>query len=344
MIFSQVSSSRFNVRIMSTMLLFILLIPGLNAQNLPLVGTESPRDGGRLFPAAYFTDYLENRKIRDAAQPFWAFTEAEQASYSNYYIESQSILLNYDILAYYGHPLSRNMGILGRYSKEDLKAQLEVTAENYRTVSGGRGVRLAYYIIYGTVWPEGQIGIIRESVLREYIEFALENDILIFLDHQIGRYDPIDSLRRMLPWLRYPNVHLALDPEWRTTRPMQEIGSVTAAEINEAQRVMEEYMIENQISGERLLVIHQFNWRMISSREDVRSDFQRVRLIHCADGFGSPAMKRDSYAYNTQATNMPLKGFKLFYEGMPGAGYDYPLMTPQQVYNLNPRPYVIMYQ
>jgi hypothetical protein len=108
---------------------------------------------------------------------------------------------------------------------------------------------------------------------------------------------------------------------------------------------MEDYIIENNISGERMLVIHQFNWRMISSRDNVDSTFRRVRLVHCADGFGPPNVKRSSYASNAQAVNMPIKGFKLFYNfNIPGAGYDHPLLTPQEVYGLNPRPYIIMYQ
>jgi hypothetical protein len=149
----------------------------------------------------------------------------------------------------------------------------------------------------------------------------------------------------MLPWLQYPNVHLALDPEWRTARPMQEIGSVTAEEINRCQRVMEDYIIENNIPGERLLVIHQFNYVMIRNRPEVKSDFRRVRLVHCADGFGAPHIKRSSYAFNAEAANIPVKAFKLFYNfGIPGAGYDHPLMSPREVYELNPRPYIIMYQ
>ena len=104
-------------------------------------------------------------------------------------------------------------------------------------------------------------------------------------------------------------------------------------------------MIENQISGERLLVIHQFNWGMISNRERVQANFSKVRLIHCADGFGPPQVKRSSYASNARATNLPVKGFKLFYNfGIPGAGVDTPLMSPKEVFDLNPRPYLIMYQ
>jgi hypothetical protein len=149
----------------------------------------------------------------------------------------------------------------------------------------------------------------------------------------------------MLPYLHYPNVHLALDPEWRTTKPMLEIGAITADEINQAQGIMEDYIRENQLPGERLLVIHQFNWRMIRNREKVETNFERVRLVHCADGFGNPSLKRKAYAYNAEAVNMPVKGFKLFYNfGIPGAGFDDPILSPKEVLELDPRPYLIMYQ
>ena len=260
-------------------------------------------------------------------------------------VEQTSVLLSSDILAYYGHPNSRNMGILGRYSIEELDKLLTEQAAEYEKVSNGRSVVKAFYIIYGTVWPGGDIGILSNETLMKYIDYGLKNDILVFIDHQIGRYDPIDSLKKMLPYLKYPNVHLALDPEWRTLKPLVEIGSVTAEEINRAQQVMEDYIIQNNIPGERMLVIHQFNYVMIKNRSEVKADFSRVRLVHCADGFGHPGMKRDSYAFNALAENIPVKGFKLFYNfGIPGAGYDDPLMTPKQVYELNPRPYVIMYQ
>ena len=293
-----------------------------------------------LFPAAYFSEGLEILHAREAGRPYWAATEGE----AHASVGQESILLNNDILAFYGHPSSRNMGILGRFTKEELNEKLESLAAEYQA-AGGRNIQKAFYIIFGTVWPGGEIGIIQESLLKEYIEFALENDILIFIDHQIGRYTPEDSLRRMLPWLKYPNVHLALDPEWRTTKPMQEIGTVSADEINQVQRIMEDYIIENHLPGERLLVIHQFNNRMISNREQVESNFSRVRLVHCADGFGSPAVKRSSYANNAQAANIPIKGFKLFFDfGIPGAGIDSPLLSPREVFELNPRPYVVMYQ
>jgi hypothetical protein len=298
-----------------------------------------------LFPHMLFTETIGLWKKDNNSKPYWVDTR-EETENSNKIADYQvSFLLNNDILAYYGHPGSRNMGILGRYSIEELDKMLTVLAAEYEKVNGGRKVHKAFYLIYGTVWPRGEIGIIGNNVLMQYIEYGLNNDILIFIDHQIGRYDPVDSLKIMLPYLRYPNVHLALDPEWRTTTPNYNIGSIRAEEINNAQQIMENYLIENNIPGERLLVIHQFNNLMIRNRAEVRTDFNRVRLIHCADGFGSPSLKRNSYNYNALASNIPIKAFKLFYNfGIPGAGYDNPIMTPREVYALDPRPYIIMYQ
>jgi len=300
---------------------------------------------GGFFPGVFFSDVMEAARRAGDAGPYWVRSAAEQKALDRLTSDYTSILLNNDVLAFYGHPLSRQMGILGRYPIEELHGMLAELAEEYRALNGERGIVKAFYIIYGTVWPGGDIGYINHAVLKRWVEYALEHDMLVFVDHQIGRFDPVESLERMLPWLHYPNVHLALDPEWRTDRPMLEIGGVTAEELNRAQQLMEDYIIANNLPGERMLVVHQFHQRMILNREDVRGDFRRVRLVHNASGIGSPSQKRVAHAFNGRATNIPVKGFKLFYNfGIPGAGFDYPLMTPEEVLALRPRPFVIMYQ
>lgn len=257
----------------------------------------------------------------------------------------QSVLLNNDIFALYGKPDAYTMGILGRYSPEEIEPIMNKFAATYDEVNKERGIIPAFYLIYGTCWPGGDIGLLRQSTVKKYIEFAAERGWYVFIDHQIGKYTVEQAMNAILPFLKYPNVHLALDPEWHTTEPMKVIGSVTGDEINKAQAMMDKYIKENNITGRRMLVIHQFNAIMIKKRANVRSDYERVQLIHCADGFGSPQLKKDSYAYNALAQNIPLKSFKLFSKPtVAGAGYDQPMMTPEEVFSLNPRPYLIMYQ
>jgi hypothetical protein len=254
-------------------------------------------------------------------------------------------LLNEDIIAYYGKPGARVMGILGRMDKDALAKALASLSAEYDARNGERTVRSGFYLIYGTVWPGGDIGILGEATTREWVEFALSKGIIVFLDHQIGKYSVEAAVKRLLPWLAYPNVHLALDPEWRTERPMEEIGSVKGEELNAAQALIQDYMVERGLPGRRMLVVHQFKPRMISNRDSVRADYDRVLLVHTADGFGHPAVKAEAYRQNARGTNIPVKGYKLFYKsGYQGAGYDDPLMSPEQVMALDPRPALIMYQ
>ncbi|MDR0408864.1 MAG: hypothetical protein LBH18_00490 [Spirochaetaceae bacterium] len=294
-----------------------------------------------------FTAFSNSEKQSEAV-PEVNSTENIKKTDSPPFLNSASLLQDNDILAFYGHPLAKNMGILGRYSKDDLAKKLSELADEYRAANGGRNIIKAFYIIYGTVQPEGEIFTMRQlnaPLLKEWIEYARENGILVFLDHQIGKYDPVESLSAMFPYLQYSNVHLALDPEWRTTKPMVEFGSVDGGEINRAQQAMEKYLIDNNIEGERMLVIHQFREVMIRNRADIKADFERVRLVHCMDGVGTPQEKMETYKFNALAKNIPVKAFKLFYDfKLPGVLVDTPLLTPKEVYALEPRPAVIMYQ
>lgn len=254
-------------------------------------------------------------------------------------------LANSLILAFYGNPNSKRMGILGEYSKEDLAKLLRGYQKLYETAAGGTNVVAAYYLIYGTCWPGGEIGYLKDSVVKDYIDYAASQGMLVFIDQQIGKYPVADAVKRLLPFLKYPNVHLALDPEWRTVSPMKEVGAISADELNTAQAMIQDYLDCQRIPGVKMLVVHQFHMRMIEDRSKVHADFGRVVLIHTADGFGPPALKRSTYAYNALAENMPIKGFKLFFKTtVPGAGYDEPLLTPEQVLALNPEPRVVIYQ
>ncbi len=260
-------------------------------------------------------------------------------------MERMPLLAGNQVIAFYGKPGAVNMGVLGEYSKEQVAPILEAYARLYDEANGPLGVIPAFHIVYGTVWPEGEIGKLNKAVTEDYIRFAAEKGWVVILDHQIGKYTVAESVRAMLPFLHYPNVHLAIDPEWRTLMPMKEIGSISGAELNEAQRIIDEYLREQSLPGIRMLVVHQFTAKMISERETVRANFDRVLLVHNADGFGSPELKRHSYRYNALATNMPVKGFKLFFEAkLPAAGSDRPLMRPEEVLALTPMPLLIMYQ
>ncbi|MHC6201663.1 hypothetical protein ACYULU_00520 [Breznakiellaceae bacterium SP9] len=326
----------------------VLPLSADNPSSVPNPGTNTSANDtiyGKFFPSIFFKAYMDTMNAQQAKLPYTVPTEDEATSNAQYWEQKRSMLLNNDILAFYGHPNSVNMGILGRFTKEELLAKLKTLAAEYEQTENGKHVILAFYLIYGTVWPKGEIGIMSDALAQEWIDFAAEHDMLVFLDHQIGKYTPLQALDAMLPFLKNPNVHLALDPEWRTTKPMVEFGQVSGDEINNVNKAMERYMITNDIPGERFLVIHQFHTNMISNRAKIADNSERIRLVHCMDGIGRPQLKKDTYAFNALARNLPVKSFKLFYNfEIPGAGYDKPILLPEEVLKLNPRPYIIMYQ
>jgi len=327
------------------------------AQLGPIASPVAPDAPYRLFPASLFPPKAPDRDVARIVAYGPAFPDpgeivvpesgpvAPVAATAVASPERQSVLAGNQILAFYGKPGAPSMGIVGEYSKEKLAPLLEGYAKLYDDVNGALGVVPAVYLIFGTCWPEGEIGLLRSSVVESYIEFAAERGWVVFLDHQLGKYGVEASVRSMLPYLRYPNVHLAIDPEWRTLKPMQEIGSISGTELNEAQRIVDDYLRENDLPGIRMLVVHQFKPTMIRDSVSVRAGFDRVVLVHTADGFGSPSLKKNAYASNARSVNMPVKGFKLFFESkVVGAGWDKPLMRPEEVIALDPMPLVVMYQ
>lgn len=297
-----------------------------------------------VFPKALFVQNIDNFTDKSSGYNVKSLNEIDSLK-KQAKTRLQSVLLNNDLVGIYGKPRAYTMGVLGRYKVEELDPILDEYVQMYDKVNGERGVIPVLYIIYGTCFPGGDIGLLSNATVQRYVEYAAERGWYVFLDHQIGRFGVKNAMNALLPFLKYPNVHLAIDPEWHTTSPMKEIGSVTSADINMAQQMMQDYMIKNNIQERRFFVIHQFNAVMISNRYAVKSNYEKVQLILCSDGHGPPHLKRQTYAFNAQAKNIPLKSFKLFTKPtVAGAGYDIPLMTPEQVLGLTPRPYFIMYQ
>ena len=267
--------------------------------------------------------------------------DATDSAQSQQAQEKQEILV-----AYYGHPNSRFMGIVGRHSLPELVELVTATAQSYQELLPDYRVIPAIYLIYGTVQPEGRIGFMSDAMVNRYIDYAREHGVHIILDHQIGRYTLQQTMDRLLPYLVHPHVHLAVDFEWRTERPMREIGFVLGEELTWMQQYMSDFLVRNNLPNTRFLIFHQFKSHMVRNRPAIQVGFPQVELVHSTSGWGSPEEKRSTHAYNATVTQIPTKAFKLwyFYSDRPGIHFDNPLMTHQEVVDLIPRPRIIMYQ
>ncbi|MCX6047341.1 MAG: LysM peptidoglycan-binding domain-containing protein [Chloroflexi bacterium] len=260
-------------------------------------------------------------------------------------------------LTYYGRPDTPIMGILGEYDLDKLTELLKQAAQRYDQANGDQlSVLPAFHLVYGmaTKAPgddNSYLAFLADEVVKAYVERAEKEHFAVILDVQIGALKPADALKPALPWLRYKNVHLAIDPEFAMAHkgqawPGDPIGFITAEQVNQVQATMQTYMTEHKIEGPRVLLVHQFQDDMIVNKDQLDPNFSQVALTISADGWGDPWGKIGKYNAFVDK-NTQFGAFKLFYR------WDEPLMTERQALGIDPyadsvymevTPNLIMYQ
>lgn len=237
-------------------------------------------------------------------------------------------------VTYYGRPTIGLMGIVGDYGAAEIMPLIKAKAAEYDDANGPDiGVQPAIHLVWGmaTVDPQpdnSHLGYLTETEVLPYIEEGLKAGVDVILDSQIANFSPSASISPALPYLKYPNVHLAIDPEFAVVHPGQSIpgnpiGYITAEQVNDVERTVAGYMRANQIEGKRILMVHQFQSNMILDRDKLDPTYPEVELTLSVDGFGNPYVKTSKYNALVDAAT-PFTSFKLFY------GWDEPLMTPRQ--------------
>jgi len=243
------------------------------------------------------------------------------------------------IVALYGRPHSKALGTLGKQPLAQTIKMAKEKAKLYEKAMGnGKHVTPGFDLIYemATASP-GRNGkyvlTLNQKVLLEYIIEAQKNGIVVFIDVQLGERTPAQSVKPLLKYLKYDNVHIAVDPEFSvdnlTVRPGKKIGSITGQQINEVQQMMRDYIKANGIKDDKILLIHMFTEHMVTNKKAITYT-DRVHLAMHLDGHGSPSLKIKTYnaLYTDARAGLVTGGFKVFYK------QDQPRMTPRQVLGL----------
>lgn len=255
-----------------------------------------------------------------------------------------ALLPSHRIVAYYGNPLSKRMGIMGQLPPDEMLRKLEHTAALWQKADSTTTVIPALHLI-ATV-AQGKPGRdekyrlrMTDSLIQRVAGWAEARGWLLFVDVQIGHSTVADELPRLAPFLQRPYVHLALDPEFAMKLgglPGKRIGTLDAADINHAVRFLAD-IVDKYNLPPKVLVVHRFTQRMLTNHQDVKLD-PRVQVVVDMDGFGTPRLKEDAYRFFIIPEPVQFTGFKLFYKN------DKPMMTPEQVLELYPEPVYIQYQ
>lgn len=249
-------------------------------------------------------------------------------------------------VALYGSPVTPSLGLLGEQGVSATIERADRTAHRYDKLTDDTVVPALEIIVtvasgsagddgnYSNEWPA--------ETFVPLIEAAEKAGQYVVLDFQSGRTDFLTQIKDYESLLRYPHVGVALDPEWRLKSdemPLQQIGSVGIGEVNDVVDWVADYVRENHLP-QKLIVLHQFQTRMIRDREDLDTSRTEVALLIHADGQGSQGAKQATWrTLHEDAPDGIYWGWKNFVDE------DSPMLTPEQTYSeVDPLPDFVSYQ
>ena len=259
-----------------------------------------------------------------------------------------SILPAKRIVAFYGNPLSKKMGILGELPSDEMLAKLDKEVAAWSSADSDTPVQPALHLIavvaQGSPGTAGKYRMRMDSALIERVYgWAKSKGALLFLDVQVGQGTLQEELPRLTPFLKRPDVHLGIDPEFSMKRgdvPGRRIGTFDAADVNYASSLLRD-LVEREHLPPKVLVVHRFTRDMLTGYKRITLD-PRVQIVINMDGWGPPSLKRESYRRYVYQYPVQFTGFKLFYRNDKKGGSR--MMAPAEVLALHPKPIYIQYQ
>jgi hypothetical protein len=259
-----------------------------------------------------------------------------------------SILPGKRIVAFYGNPLSKKMGILGELPPDQMLARFDKTVADWAKADPTHPVQPALHLIavvaQGAPGRDGKYRLrMTDSLIDMVSQWAAKKNALLFLDVQVGQSTVQEELPRLIPFLKRPNVMLGIDPEFSMksgAKPGSKIGTMSAADVNYAIGLLSDVVKQNNLPP-KVLVVHRFTRNMLTNAKQIKLD-PRVQVVINMDGWGQPWLKYDSYRAYVEAEPVQFTGFKLFFHNDTKKGD--PILTPGEVLLLNPKPLYIQYQ
>lgn len=269
-----------------------------------------------------------------------------------------SILPARRIIAFYGNPLSKRMGILGELPPDKMLARLDKEVAEWQKADPSTPVQPALHLIavvaQGMPGRDGKYRLrMADTLLEKVASWAATRNALLFLDVQVGQSTVQEELPRLIPFLKRPNVMLGIDPEFSmkprmdrkqhemvTDKPGARIGTMSSDDVNYAIGLLSDLVTKNNLPP-KVLVVHRFTHTMLTGAKKIRLD-PRVQVVINMDGWGAPWLKYDSYRVYVEQEPVQFTGFKLFYHNDAKLGD--PILTPAEVLLLNPKPHYIQYQ
>ncbi|MDN3548541.1 hypothetical protein [Mucilaginibacter aquaedulcis] len=253
------------------------------------------------------------------------------------------------IVAYYGNMYSKNMGVLGQYEPKEMLAKLNGEVKVWEAADTLTPVIPALHYICVTAQADaGRNGLhnlrMPFSQIDKVLDMAKQINALVFLDIQVGFSTVQTELPLLEKYLRMPNVHFGIDPEFSMKEgsvPGKRIGTFDAEDINYVTGYLSN-LVKKYNLPPKVFVIHRFTKRMVTNYRDIKLR-NEVQVVMDMDGWGGPDLKKGTYQYFISQEPVQFTGFKLFYKN-DIKNVPHRMLTPKEVLNLKPSPIYIQYQ
>lgn len=252
------------------------------------------------------------------------------------------------IIAYYGNLYSKRMGILGELPRAEMLKKLQSEVAKWQAAdSTVKAIPALHYIAITAQSAPGKTNLHRMRMpfkqIDTILKWAKPINALVFLDVQVGHSNVKDEVSSLESYLKLPNVHLGIDPEFSLKHgeiPGSKIGTFTADDINDAIDILAKLVRKNKLTP-KVLVVHRFTQGMVTNYKNIKK-VPEVQIVMDMDGFGSKVLKKSTYKSYIFREPVQFTGFKLFYKN--DIKKDWTMYTPAELVKLTPKPIYIQYQ
>lgn len=316
---------------------------------IPLPVLDKADYNARMLALAHVSTTTETISTASTSVSVISTTTPSLWPVSTVYPNADAILPFKRIVAYYGNFYSKGMGVLGEYPTGQLLAMLASTTAMWAAADPTTPVVPA--IQYIAVVAQAGAGKEGKYILRmpdDQIEHSLDlaNQVhgIVILDVQVAQSTLQYELPMLEKYLKMPQVHLAIDPEFsmkHNERPGTVIGTFDAIDINYAVQYLAGIVQANHLPP-KVLIVHRFTQNMVTNYKKI-TPLPEVQIVMDMDGFGSKEKKRNTYSRVIVPEPVQFTGIKLFYKNdikPPANG----LLSPDEVLKLTPAPIYIQYQ
>jgi len=253
------------------------------------------------------------------------------------------------IVAYYGNLYSKKMGILGELPPAEMWSRLNEEVKAWQAADPKTPVIPAlHYIAAVAQGDAGTDGKYRfrmpDKQIDSVLTIAKMGNAIVFLDIQVALSDIRTELPILEKYLKMPNVHLGIDPEFSMktgAKPGTKIGTYDAADLNFCSDYLAKLVQDNNLPP-KVFVVHRFTQGMITNYKNIKLH-PEVQIVMNMDGWGAPYLKRSTHFRYIFSEPVQFTGFKLFYKN-DLKNPPYQMLTPAELLKLKPAPVYIQYQ